>query len=148
MDSTIVGTLAGVLGSVVGASATIATAMVTQKTQGKRELMRAEITKRETLYGEFISECTRLFIDSLSHTLDKPETLLPACSLLNQIRLSASSEVLEEAEQVLKKIMEQYLSPNLSFDELRSLARTGARDPLKEFGEKCRVELRLMRAAI
>ncbi len=46
--------MAGVLGSVFGASTAIATAWITQKTLHKRELIRAEIDKREMLYGEFI----------------------------------------------------------------------------------------------
>jgi hypothetical protein len=45
---------------------------------------------RETLYGEFITACSKLVIDSFERTLDKPETLLPAYELLNRIRLCAT----------------------------------------------------------
>ena len=88
MDATIVSALAGVLGSLVGGSATVATAWITQRTLSKRELIRAEIRKREMLYGQFISECSKLVMDSFERTLDKPEILLPAYELLNRIRLS------------------------------------------------------------
>ena len=60
MDATIVSAMAGVFGSLVGGSATVATAWITQKTLSKRELIGAEIRRRETLYGEFIRECSRL----------------------------------------------------------------------------------------
>ncbi|HTG81507.1 MAG TPA: hypothetical protein VL949_06160, partial [Geobacteraceae bacterium] len=90
MDTAIVGAMAGVLGSLVGGSATVATAWVTQKTLTKRELILAKIQKRETLYGEFINECSRLVMDSFANTLDRPEKLLPAYALLNRIRLKAS----------------------------------------------------------
>jgi hypothetical protein len=73
MDPAIVGALAGVLGALAGGSATVAAAWVAQKTQGRRELIQAEIHKRETLYGEFIGECSRLPIDALSHTLEGPQ---------------------------------------------------------------------------
>ena len=49
---------------------------ITQRTSSKRELVRMELRKRETLYGEFISECSRLAIDALAHGSDKPETML------------------------------------------------------------------------
>ena len=71
MDPTIVSAMSAVLGSVVGGSASIATAWFTQKTQGRRESVRAEIQKREVLYGEFIAECSRLAIDALDHSLEE-----------------------------------------------------------------------------
>ena len=89
--------MAGVLGSLVGGSATVATAWLTQKTASKRELVQLEFRKREALYGEFIAECSKLLLDAMAHTLDKPETLLNAYALLNRIRLSASPTVLKEA---------------------------------------------------
>ena len=102
MDPTLVGAMAGVLGSLVGGSATVATAWLTQKTASKRELAQLEFRKREALYGEFIAECSKLLLDAMAHTLDKPETLLHAYALLNRIRLSASPAVLKEAEHLLR----------------------------------------------
>ncbi len=104
MDPAIISALAAVLGSLTGGFATFATAWITQRTSSKRELVRAEISKRETLYGEFIGECSRLFMDSLVRTLDKPEAILPLYALLNRIRVSASDAVLAEAEQMLRRI--------------------------------------------
>ena len=88
MDPAIVSEMAAVLGSLVGGSATVATAWITQRTLSKRELISAEIRKREMLYGQFISECSKVVLDSFKHTLDKPDPLLPAYELLNRIRLS------------------------------------------------------------
>jgi len=49
----------------------------------------------------------------------------------------------------LRRITEQYFSPNLSVEELHSLIRSGSNaDPLKAFGDACRVELKSMRAAV
>jgi hypothetical protein len=66
--------------------------------------------------------------------------LLSAYALLNRIRLSASNTVLTEAEQIVRWIMEQYFSPNLSVEEMRALIRSRSVDPLKSFGEACRAE--------
>ncbi len=148
MDPAIVSAMAAVLGSLVGGSATIATAWVTQRTLSKRELLGAEIRMRQTLYGEFIRECSKLVVDSFTHTLDKPETLLPVYEVVNRIRLCASDAVLAEAELMLKRITEQYYSPNLSIEEIRMLVQSHGPDPLKSFGEACRVELKSMRGTV
>jgi hypothetical protein len=132
--------MAGVLGSLVGGSATVATAWLTQTTASRRELVQMEFRKREALYGEFIAECSKLLMDAMAHTLDKPETLLNAYALLNRIRLSASPAVLAEAEHLLRYITEQYFSNNLTVEEMREIARSEGADPLKPFGEACRVE--------
>ena len=148
MDPTLMGAMSGVLGSVVGASATIATAWLTQKTLSKRELTRIDIRKREALYGDFIGVCAKLLVDAFTHTLEKPETLLPAYELINRIRLSGSKAVLTEAEQLLRRITEQYFSNNLTVEEMRELASLEDADPLKAFGEACRAELKSMRTQV
>src|SRR5512145_1327767 len=129
MDSAVVGATAAVVGSLVGGSATLATAWITQKTASKRELVQTEMRKREALYGEFISECAKLLLDAFTHTLDKPETLLPLYALINRIRLCASQPVLAEAEHLLRRITEQYFSRNLTLEEMRDLAISEGADP-------------------
>ena len=148
MDTALVSAMAGVLGSLVGGSATFATAWITQKTVSKRELIQLEINKRETLYAEFIAECGKLLIDSLTRTLDKPDTLMSVYALLNRVRLSATNPVLAEAQEVLRRITDQYFATNLTLEEMRELAHSGDADPLKAFGEACRVELRSMQARV
>ena len=146
MDTAIVGALAAVLGSLVGGSATVANSWVTQKTAGRRELLRQEIPKREALYGEFISECSKLFLDALANSIDNPDKLYGAFSVLNRIRLVASPAVLAEAEGVLRRITEQYFAKELTLDQMRELTHSDAADPLKSFGEACRAELLSLRA--
>jgi hypothetical protein len=141
MDTALITALAAVMGSVVGGSATIATAWLSQKTQIKRELALSEVRKREQVYTEFIVECTRLAIDSYTHNLSNPETMLPAFALKNRIRLTSSERVLTAAEHTLKRIIQQYDAKNLTLEELDVVAQSGE-DPLKEFAEACRQELK------
>jgi hypothetical protein len=143
MDVTILSGMAGVLGSLVGGSATVATAWITQRTLNRRELLAGETSKRECLYAEFINECSARALDSFENTLEKPERLLAIYALLNRIRICASDAVLHEAERALASITEQYFSPNLSLEQMRALVRDGAKtDPLRGFAEACRAELR------
>jgi hypothetical protein len=80
--------------------------------------------------------------------LDKPETMFSAYALLNRIRLSASDAVLAEAENVVKRVAEQYCSPDMSPEEMRAVTRTWEGDPLRAFGEACRAELKAIRVTV
>jgi len=148
MDPAIVSALAAVMGSLVGGSATVATALITQRTLSRRELVGAEMRKRESLYGEFIGECARLAIDAYAHSLERPETVLPAFALLNRIRLTSSDAVLAAADRTVRRIADQFFAPNLTLDQLHALAHSAAHDPLKEFSEACRNELKLLRGSL
>ena len=146
MDPAFVGALAAVLGSLAGGSATVAAGWVTQRTQGRRELIQADIREREQVYSRFIGECSRVLIDALYHTFEEPQKLGKAYELLNCIRLLASDAVLAEAERVVRRMTEQYFEPNLSPEQIRALVKTEGGDPMRAFGEACRAELKAMRA--
>jgi hypothetical protein len=146
MDTTIVTALAGIVGSLCGGSASVATAWVTHKTRARRDVLRAEFNKREALYGEFINECSKRVMDSLERNLDKPERLLSIYALLNRIRLCASDAVLTQAIGLVKLIMEQYFAPNVSVEEFHERVHNEGIDPLKAFSEACRRELMSMNA--
>ena len=148
MDTALLGALSAVLGSLVGGSASVATTWMAQKTLNRREILRDELRKREALYGEFIGECAKLFMDAFTHNLEKPESLLPVFAQINRIRLCASREVLAEAERVLTRLTDQYFAKNLTVEELRELVHTEQADPLRDFGEACRAELKSLRGGM
>ena len=148
MDTALLGALSAVLGSLVGGSASVATTWMAQKTLNRREVLREELRKREALYGEFIGECAKLFMDAFTHNLENLESLLPIFALVNRIRLCASREVLAEAERVLTRIADQYFAKNLTVEELRELVRIEQADPLRDFGEACRAELKSLRGGM
>jgi hypothetical protein len=149
MNPALLPALTGILGSLLGGSASVATAWVTQRTSSKRKMLRAEITRRETLYGDFINECSARALEAVENTLDHSDRLLSIYSLVNRIRLCASDRVLAEAEGALAFVAEQYFRPSLSPEQIRALIRNGAKaDPLKSFADACRIELKLLRAAL
>lgn len=146
IDPSVVSALSAVLGSVVGGGASIATAWFTQKAQSRREATNAEVRKRESVYAEFIAECSKLLIDALDHTLNSPAVLVQAYGLLNRIRLSSSDSVVTAAENSIRSIIEQYFRQNISVTELRTSVQAGS-DPMQGFSEACRYELRELQSA-
>jgi hypothetical protein len=141
MDQSIISGLSAVLGSLVGGFSTIATAWFTQRAQGRREVVNAEIRRREQVYTEFINECAKLAVDAYNRTLENPETMMNAYALLNRIRLISSDSVVEAAEQTINGIVDQYFRPNLSMEELHKMAVSGRADLLKAFSVRAREEL-------
>src|SRR5260370_30343307 len=86
MNANLITAMAGVLGSVSGASAAIATTWITQKSQTIRERAKSETRKREILYGDFITEASQRLADAFDHSPDKPDTLVKLYSILCRIR--------------------------------------------------------------
>ena len=142
MNANLITALAAVLGSVAGASAAIATTWISQTSQTRRERAKSEMRKRETLYGEFITEAARLLSDAFDHTLDKPETLVKLYAILGRIRLVSSDAVFNAAEECSNRILDVYATPNRTVHELIAAIRSDEMAFLKKFSDACRVELR------
>jgi len=142
MDANLITALAGVLGAVSGASAAIATTWITQKNQTIRERAKSETRKREILYGDFITEASRLIADAFDHSLDKPETLVKLYANLGRIRLVSSDAVLAAAEECCDRIVKVYAEPNRTIEQLFTTLHSGELEVFKHFSDACRVELR------
>ena len=142
MDANLVTGLAGLLGSVTGASAAIATTWISQKGQTIRERAKWETRKRETLYGDFITEGSHLVADAFDHSLDKPETLVKLYANLGRIRLVSSDPVLAAAEECCERIVDLYSQPNRTIDQIYATMRSKELEFFKRFSDACRVELR------
>ena len=142
MDANLITGLAGLLGSVTGASAAIATTWISQKSQTVRERAKWETRKRETLYGDFITEGSYLVADAFDHSLDKPETLVKLYANLGRIRLVSSDAVLAAAEECCDRILKLYAEPNRTMAEISTTLHGGEFEEFKLFSDACRVELR------
>jgi hypothetical protein len=147
MEAGVLSAVSALVGSMAGISASVATGWVSQRTQARRQAIDAEIKKREALYAEFITECSKLAIDALDHSLERPDKVLSIYALQNRIRLCSSESVIVATEQAIQFIGKQYMQENLEPGELRQLLLAAFRhpdernDPLRPFSETCRLEL-------
>ncbi len=139
--------LAAILGSMTGAMGSTLSTWITQRHADRRDLLARRIFHREQLYSDFITECTRILVDALENSFKNPDKLISAYALLSRVRLSASREVLANAEGLVREIVKVYSEPNLTPEEIRSRAVNGS-DPLKRFSELCRAELDSMRGRL
>jgi hypothetical protein len=141
VDANLITALAGVLGSVTGASAAIATTWLAQRSQTARERAKWETRKRETLYGDFITEASRLVADAFEHSLDKPETAVRLYATLGRIRLVSSDAVLAAAEECCARILDLYAQPTRTMEQIYATMRSEELDFFKRFSDACRTEL-------
>jgi hypothetical protein len=143
MNSGLIAGLAAVSGSIVGAFGSAVGSWITTRHQDLRDLLAKQIVRREALYSDFIAESARLLVDALEFNTSDPQKLIPAYALLSRIRLSSSSSVLAEAEEVIKTILNTYPQPNLTAEQIEFRAANGE-DPLRQFSNTCRGELESM----
>jgi len=144
MNSTVITAMAAVLGSLLGAAASIATTWITRRAETIRAHSEWKLRVRESLYNDFLTEASRLTVDALAHGLERPDQLMALYGLLSRIRLISGEEVVRQGEACCRRILELYGRPNLTTDEIRAAAEghdLDGMDPLKEFSTTCRKEL-------
>ncbi len=98
MNSTVVTAMAAALGSLVGATASIATTWITRRAETIRAHSEWKLRVRESLYNEFITEASRLAVDAVAHCLERPDQLMALYGILSRIRLISGEEVVRQGE--------------------------------------------------
>jgi hypothetical protein len=141
MNSTIITAIAAACGSLMGAAATIVTTWMTQRTQMVHAEREAKLRDRQTLYNEFITEASRLTMEALSHSLEKPDTFVTLYGIISRIRLVAADPVLAAAEACARQLVDLYTKPNMTVEQIRLAFERDRLDPIRDFSVACRKEL-------
>ncbi len=148
MEATLITAMAGVFGSLVGASASIGTTWLTKRTEIVRTTAERKLRERESLYNQFLTEASRVAVHALTHSFDGPDQIVALYGILSRIRLVASNAVVREGEMCCMRILAMYGKPSMTVDELRGVIATAndlaELDPLKAFSNACREELRVI----
>lgn len=141
MDVNYISALAGLAGAAVGGMTSLGTTWITQRAQLRDKGFTAARQKREHLYNDFNVEASRLFADALGHERDEITDLVKLYSIMAHIRMISSAAVISSAERVIDIIIETYHGPNMTMADMRQFAASGGLDPLRDFGQACRLEL-------
>jgi len=131
----------GLAGVAIGGLTSFLTTYFTQSNQLREHQREVERGRREKLFNDFIAEASRLFGDALSHEKDDVGALVQLYTLVARMRLVASKEVVAAAEGVMDIIIETYVAPNRSLQDLRGAVQRGDVHFLRDFAEVCRVDL-------
>ena len=145
MDPAYISAFTGLAGVAIGGLTSFTTSWLTQRAQLQDKRRDGERAKREALFIEFISEATRLYGDALTHEKDDVADLVKLYALVAHLRLNSTRKVVSAAEEVMKCIVETYLAPNRTLQDIRNLAKSGDLNFLVSFGDACHIELAGMR---
>ena len=119
----------------------MAASWLNQHVQFSAQQRVSDQSRREELYKSFIEEASKWYADAFVH--DKPEVsnLVGLYALVSRMRVLSSPKVVENADRVVRVIIDTYLAPNKSFRDVREIMDNKAMNPLLEFGNACREEL-------
>jgi hypothetical protein len=140
MDQAYVSTFAALAGTIIGGLTSFATAWVTQTVQTRNARLAAEMAKRQELYGSFMDELALLY----SHALDAGELeyskLVRLFALKGRIILMSTPPVAASADQAMKFLVDLYLGPKRSAQDMRAMMNAESADAIGEFARICRAE--------
>jgi hypothetical protein len=142
MNAAYISAFAALAGSVIGGLTTFAAAWVTQRQQANVQWFLQEKTRRQELYHQFIEEASKLYVDALIHDQPAIPAFVSLYASINKMRVVSDPGIAEQADKFVRIIVDTYGLPNKTLPELRAMMETGALDPLRDFSEACREELR------
>ena len=140
MDASIISALAVLTGAAVGGLTSALANWLSHRGQLRAQWILHEKTRRQTLYGDFIEEAAKCYIDALQHDEADIPGLVGLYAKLSRMRTLSSEPVVRRADDVTRKILDTYLEPDKNFVELREMAINGTIDLLKDFSAVCRDE--------
>ncbi len=144
IDPALLNPVSALFGALVGGTASLLAAIYTQHRQDRLQRVAGEITRRETVYADFVMAASNLLLNA--YTCDEialggdEQRLI---GLINRMRLFAPSEVIRAAEEVVRAIVEIFLKPSVELRQLaeEALSRSLDPDPLMTFSSICRTDL-------
>jgi len=144
MEPAILSSVSALAGALIGGSASVVTAVYTQRFQDRLQRIAFERTKRETVYADFVVSASNLHLNA--YTLEEitlTEDARRLVGLINRMRLFAPQEVVAGGEAVLRSIVEISLKPGIEVRQLATdaLSKSLDPDPLLAFSSLCRADL-------
>ena len=141
MEAAYISAFAALAGAAIGGLTSLATSWTTQQPQARAQRLAAERDARAALFGRFLDEAAKLYSDALQSRRDDVTGLIGIYALTNRIRLVSSPQIVEAADKVCRIIVDAYLAPNITMEEMRDNWIGKHVDPLRDFSEACRQEL-------
>jgi hypothetical protein len=143
IDPALLSALSALVGALMGGTASLGGAIYTQRKQDRLQRIAREATKREQVYADFIMNASKLLLDAYVHdgiTLNADDQHL--VGLLNRMRLFAPPNVINEAEAVVRGLIEISLKPSVDFQKVaEKLSNNQQHDLLLPFSLACRADL-------
>ena len=135
--------LSALAGTVIGGVMSLLAAWIVNQRQLRAQWLNHDRERREEVYKDFIEQAAKCYVDALLR--DKPDvpSLVVLYAKLSRMRVLSSKPVIEIGDQLIRKIIATYSTPNKSFAELP--IGQDSFDLLRTFSEACRAEFDSLR---
>jgi len=143
IDPALLSAVSALVGALTGGAASLFAAIYTQRHQDRLQRLGREATKREQVYADFIMTASKLLLnayvqDGVTLTTDAQQL----AGILNRMRLFGPPNVVDEAETVIRRIVEISLKPSMEFPKVAAeLFNDRQSDRLLQFSLACRADL-------
>jgi len=142
MDAAYLSALAALAGSTIGGLTSLTASWLTHHVQFSAQERSASRNLRVELYKSFIEEASSRYADAYVHNTADVSNLVNLYALVSRMRVLSSPAVVASADQVVRTIIETYLAPNKTFRDVAEVVDKDSLNPLREFSDACREELR------
>ena len=143
MDVGYISALSALVGSLIGGLTTGTMTWMSLHAQARALRVTAESVRHQDLFRDFIVASSKAYGNALVSNEPQVQDLVELYSLVSRMRILCSPEVVACADKALREIIETFFAPNKTVRELSELMESGITvDPLKEFSEVAREELR------
>jgi hypothetical protein len=143
MDPSVISAVAALGGAIIGGLASMAGSWMTQKLRVKAKQLAQHKQRRIKIYNEFIEQASTLFVDALEHETPNASAMIALYTTISRMRILSSAAVIECAEKVGDIIVDTYLAPKMTPDQLRETLKSRtfhSFDHLRDFSKVCRAE--------
>ena len=121
---------AALAGAFIGGGASLAAAVYTQWHQDRLQRAAREAAKREAVYADFMMIASKVLVraylnERLTWTADEQHLI----GLINRMRLFAPGQVIDEADEVIRTLIEISSQPRVDLHELARASLTDRTAP-------------------
>lgn len=143
MNIAFLSALFALAGSAIGVLTSGVTSWLGLRVQARAGQLALEMSRRDDLYRDFIVAASKTYGDAMLSNEPEMPQLIALYAMVSRMRVLSSPRTVASAEKVMGKMMDVYFAPNKTIHELHELMKSGADiDPLKDFSEDAREELR------
>jgi hypothetical protein len=140
MDASIISGISALAGAAIGGLTSAVAAWFSQRETAQSQWHATVTLRRQDIYRDFIEVAAKCHLDALQHGNPDIAGLVGLYANISRMRVLSSHEVVERAEEIAQKILDTYPEPDITFADLRKMAKGHALDLLYEFGKACRRE--------
>ena len=144
MDVAYLSALSAIAGSLVGGLTSGFTTWLSQRSQARAGQLGREMSRRDDLYKDFIAAASKAYGNALVSNEPQVQELVILYAMISRMRVMSLPRTIACAEKVMRVTTDTYFAPNKTIHELHDELTKSATaiDPLKDFSEAARDELR------